>query len=83
MQKIVQQWASDKNPPTPIDPNIYCATRDVFSVRLESVLSKLEKQIGSLTFQSGDALLTLFPGKKIMTQHVVETIQGSLVVLKY
>lgn len=39
------QWAAARKPPD-LPESLYCASRDVFSVRLERLLAELEKMIG-------------------------------------
>jgi len=48
MQSIFDKattWTSAGTPQIQLDSELYCATRDVFGVRLEGLLGRLEKQI--------------------------------------
>lgn len=43
---IAKKWVLDKNPRS-LEPSMYCETRDVFSARLHSLQSELERKYGS------------------------------------
>lgn len=48
MQNItdISTWVTANIPPSTLNPELHCATRDVFGVRLETLLARLEKQVG-------------------------------------
>ena len=49
IEKKALDWVQSPDPIEP-DPLYYCQTRDVFSARLETIISKLEKNLKDLAF---------------------------------